>query len=300
MNPSPQHPDEQPSGFSMSVKPGGLHEALALSLARNEPYEVLAARTSDASGLVDIVARAPRNESYPRVLKDLARAIEEELYRRAPEAEIYRQCNVIVQNHRTCGGLATAEAEEWDRVAVETLGLMAATKDAGERTREEARRGYESLRRELHGLNSEPTLTLEGERIIKEHRDERYWDVCQRLASVRAAMSEKRSLEIYTLASSLEKTDPSQAIDLYSWFLAQQGDLSRLRSYVLGALERMSLLQERSAHFPEALDAITRYEETVAQTSNRGLLVPKRQMMAIQRRKSRLLSALAQRSGQRQ
>lgn len=265
-------------------------------MSGNEPYEVTRAKLGAASGLDGLISRAPRGIAYPPLIQSVARAIEEGLYRRASEDDIYEQCRRVVHQQMIDGDLRSAEAEEWEKVAFQTVEMLCMTRGPGERLREEARLSYEKALKDIHGLDSEPILTPEGERIVREQREDRYWDICQRLASTRAGMCENRVFETYWLAKSLEKTDPSQAIELYSKFAAA-ADSSRLGGYVLSAFERMSLLHERAQQYPEALEAIARYEETAQEGHHGEFWVPKGELMAIQKRKVRILAKLARRSG---
>jgi len=293
---SPPPGDQPPPTASISITPRAkeaILEGIVESLGRNEPYEVVRARVGAAAGFDALVSRAPRGVAYPPVIQALARASEEGFYRRAAEHDIYEQCKRVIQHQVTDGGLASAEADEWEKVAFQTVGALCMVRPPDNRLREEARCSYEEVLKAIHGSDSTPTPTREGQRVISEEREERYWDACQWLASWRTTLRADRIYEMYSLARSLEKTEPSRAIDLYSKFAAG-ADLSVLRGYVLSAFERMSLLHERAGEFTGAVEAIARYEKTAENGS-----ATKNEMATIQKRKTRVLAKLARRTGPR-
>jgi hypothetical protein len=250
---------------------------------------------------MDLVERAPRDIAYPPVIQDLARAIEEGYYHCTPEDQVCEQGKGIVQHHVSGGSLTTAEAEEWQEIASQTVRVISLTRDSRVRAQDEARLrlDYEKARKDVHGTDSEPALTTEGERIVREQREDHYWDICQRLASGPVQLRASRIYEMYWLAGSLEKTDPSRAMDVYSKYIAgvKAYRLEGYEGYVLSALERMSLLHERARQFTEALEVIAQYEETVRKESRQGSSAPKHELATMEKRKARILAKLARRSG---
>jgi hypothetical protein len=278
-------------GVSFSIPAEGLPEIFAESVAANEPFEVRHARFKEALGWGALVARAPRDVPYPPVVTDLAKAIEEGFFRGDPEDRIREQCVGIIHRHAADGTLTATECEDWKRAAFGQAEYLCGYVRPGQVWENEARRLYEVDLLRIHGRRA-PAKTPEADRIITERREERYWDICRRLVASRAGVEEKRHLEMYRMARSLEKTDPRRSLELYAEFVTV-ANLARVPSYVLGAFERMALLHERAKEFTRAFDAIRRYEETAEKGPEVGFSATKGEMQTVQRRKARVLTKLA-------